>query len=191
MSHHTSFQGYASSSARRLRPPASDEDCYHNATDLGISEDYKGNIVIFQKAYDPIPNRIASPIRFKVDGTPGIRLSDALNPNSSSTSLDDSSSTPLVQFELKPELLTHWPGYPQSCTVFPHDIRAFTKREIARQVALQVRSVLNVYANSVTQPEFQGWHLQKFPFKNLVLLELRAVSHDTLQPVLSAFSPPW
>ncbi|KAI0790236.1 hypothetical protein BC629DRAFT_1512515 [Irpex lacteus] len=138
--------------------------------------------------YMPYPN-----IKFTVNHTLGIRLVDAMNP--AFDGLDDADFCPQILENMMTKIMLRikWPGYPawnEVIHVFDHNYNVIpnTYKKVSQLVAQKIQSFCYGMRDHPYNADsgVDGWQLHRYPFENLVLLELQHVGRGSWQPVISA-----
>ncbi|KAI0347632.1 hypothetical protein BDW22DRAFT_1423922 [Trametopsis cervina] len=135
-------------------------------------------------------------IQFRAKGMLGIRLVDVMDKASLFSTLDDAteqlmmSTTGILSTETA-KLRIIWPGY----DMWADDIRIvmgsfsdptpITRAKLAHNVAKGVRQCLYGLSTEASKDPRPDWHVTRYSFEQLVVLELRHVSSGSWQPVLA------
>ncbi|KAI0092288.1 hypothetical protein BDY19DRAFT_591136 [Irpex rosettiformis] len=160
--------------------------------DYAYAANCRPGILVPQQVYkSPAGYQQLSPIRFTMRNVPGIRLVDAL-PGVIQGLDSRGFSPPLSVTGNRITLRILWPGYGDwahpNIAIQHFDARGnrYTMEELAGAIANRIqRFYQEMRCNPCTAA---GWELQKFPFNDLYLVELRHVGQSSWQPVLM-YSP--
>ncbi|KAI0347633.1 hypothetical protein BDW22DRAFT_4665 [Trametopsis cervina] len=169
-------------------------DCH---TFMSIPEGNSVGIIVPQTVYTPPkPYAPLDTIQFRVGGTLGFPLSDALDiapGGQPRTILDDAADRPRLSSTTpyKISLRIIWPGY----DMWDGDVRIvtgniphatpITRAKLAHNVAKRVKMCLEGLSTEASEDPRPDWNVKRYSIEQLVLLELRHVSVGSWQPVLA------
>ncbi|KAI0347631.1 hypothetical protein BDW22DRAFT_1423921 [Trametopsis cervina] len=188
----------------QTRPPnQADDGAFHSLAEvrshtfMSIPEGNSVGIIVPQtvyttpKAYAPLDT-----IQFRVGGTLGFPLSDALDiapGGQPRTILDDAADRPRLSSTTPSRISLRiiWPGYDMWVGTFEiygyeqWHTEPITRAKLAHNVANKVRQCLYEMSTKTSKDPRPDWHSTRYSFEQLVLLELRHVSAGSWQPVLA------